>query len=216
MKDKIHITIGTPHRREFAVEYIVSLAATLQSGKFDIEFLPMAGTLLYHARNVIAETCETDYLLFIDTDVCWTPQDIERLVELDKDIAGGFYLSKDIARPAPPFPAEPSQTNFLPGGFMLIKRHVIEAFKEAKVRPFDWLPVAAVYPNAPEQGYTSTYFPEDASFCIQAGRLFGFELWCHPGVQLGHVGTMTRMDPEAAARWVKMCANSKSDQFIPY
>ena len=29
--------------------------------------------------------------------------------------------------------------------------------------------------------------PEDVSFCLRA-RQAGFEVWCHPGVRVGHVG----------------------------
>jgi hypothetical protein len=210
------ITIGTPHRRDFTPEYVMSLAATLRSRQFAFSFLPWEGTQIYQSRNIIFMSAIGD-LLFIDTDSAWTPEDIGKLVELDKDICGGYYLSGDNGKPVvfnvnqiegqiPDIPGEPFQVDFVGTGFMLIKRRVIETFKQARVFPFDLLPVAEACPEALDHGYPATYLPEDVSFCLKAKRLFSFEVWCAPDVKIGHIKTAALMDPQAKEKWRASCS----------
>lgn len=215
MANKPVITIGTPLRRgDITPEYILSLVATLKSDRFDFEFAFREGTLLYQNRNAIALSFVGDYLLFADTDMGWTPGDIEKLVEADKDIAGGLYLNKNNGEPAAfhiddhsgcsmtKIPDEPFRCGGLGTGFMLIKRRVFEVFKVNGQYPFDPVPTSE---DPFLSQFPATYLPEDMSFCVRVRQL-GFEVWCIPAAKIGHMGVQTFMDPEAAARWRQQMA----------
>jgi hypothetical protein len=56
-------------------------------------------SLITRARNyLVDEFLRTDYthLLFIDSDIHYSPQDIIALLALDKDVVGGPYPKKSI------------------------------------------------------------------------------------------------------------------------
>ena len=192
------ITIGSPHRRDFTPEYVQSLADTLTTDiGVNFVFKPTAGTSIHEQRNAVARTMVGDYLLCVDTDMMWQPEDIRALLELDKDIAGGLYL--DPTRPPyaclvfddygyiTDIPKEPFECNSIGAGFLFIKRRVIDAllvpeFVEKSGLPFDLVLVDKEH----LMDGLSVWVPEDLSFCMRA-RYAGFSVWCHPGVRIGHI-----------------------------
>lgn len=137
-RKKPYITIGTPHRRDFSPEYVQSMVHTLKSKKFNFEFIAWEGTQIHLSRSAIAQFSEGEYLLFIDTDMAWTSQDIERLVAADKDIVGGLYVSRQSGLPVllriddkgevipdsdiPDIPEEPFLCKFVGTGFFTYYR----------------------------------------------------------------------------------------------
>jgi hypothetical protein len=218
MADKLVITIGTPLRRgDITPEYVLSLVGTLKSGKFDFEVAFREGTDIYQNRNAIACSFRGDFLLFIDTDMVWIPEDIEKLVKANRDIAGGLYLNKGNGGPVAlhlndhdgsmVYPTdEPFKCAALGTGFMLIRRLVFMVFRAHGLYPFDPVlggEVTKDYPFLSQFPISSC--PEDVSFCVKARQL-GFEVWCIPTVKVGHVGVRTYMDPEAAAHWQQVMA----------
>jgi hypothetical protein len=201
---KISITIGTPHLRNFTPEYVSSLAKTLQDARYDYIYLPQEGNTVHQQRNLLARQTTSD-LLLIDTDICWTPADIQKLIELDKDIAIGFCLSQTIP-PQPvlacksegfqfcptleKIPSEPFKVVCCGTGFMLIKKKVLDRFFELQVWPFDPFPIDIVSNNISWNDLPTRFFNEGESFCFKALSL-GFEIWCHPQARIGHVGVFT-------------------------
>lgn len=196
------VAIGTPFIRSFFGDYVISLVSTLLASKasgYAIEFIPLGDCGYIHiARNKIAEKFlqspfKGDYLLFIDYDMVWGTDAIPALIEADKDIIGGLYCYRhqDLTPVVCKYnsdhnlvniteiPNEPFLCDTIGTGFLMIKRHVIEALMGDKESlPFDFLRMG----REP--------IGEDYSFCIKA-RWAGFEVWCHPGFLLGHIGKMT-------------------------
>ncbi len=141
--------------------------------------------------NIILKALKTDYthVFFVDTDVCFNSQVLERLLMRDKDIVGGIYNFKKL-------PIEPiirmadKDGNFIPGntedlpkdifkaaalgtGCMLIK---IDVFRKIK-RPWffheKW--------DDENEG-----MGEDIWFCTRAHEA-GYDVWADPSVSIGHV-----------------------------
>lgn len=213
--DKIHITIGTPHRRDFTPEYVLSLVETLKDDRFSISLAVREGSVLHQSRNMIAQSVVGDYLLFIDTDMCWVPDDVKRLVDADKDIVGGFCYSKSFppaadlvlniddsgSVPVSEIPGEPFQVVSCGTGFMLIKRAVLETFFEQGIFPFDPIPTGDLYKDSATIGYPSGVLYEDMSFCVKAKKL-GFEVWGVPSARIGHIGSVVFMETADLDKWV--------------
>lgn len=209
MQSRTLISIAVPFRRgDFQPEFIASLARTLieaESLGFKFEYLAQEGCLLWEQRNRLARAATGDYLLFADSDMIWQHQDVTALLALNKDIAGGlcclkfspFSLTvleekeKGILRNMAQVPAEPFMCAAIGTGFLLIRRRVLETmlapeFIDQHGYPFD--PWWNQWWRFAEPFATSTWAPEDINFCLKA-RQAGFEVWCHPQVRLGHVGS---------------------------
>ena len=98
---------------------------------------------VFHARNELtAAFLGTDctHLLFIDSDLVFTPEHIERITSHDVDLVGGCYPIKndgplqlavnDYHEPKPERPDGLHQVRYVATGFMLIARSVFERILE--------------------------------------------------------------------------------------
>lgn len=195
------ITIGTPHAGLIAPEYVLSLTQTLlDAGCGGFEFLLYEGCYVHSLRNLIMDNCKGDFLLFIDSDMSWTPQHIANLLKADKRIVGGLYYkrlfpfgpvvygydqTKGTFMPVKQVPERLFQCDGIGTGFLLLTREVIDAFKSPDVRA-DWgMPFDPIKVEAPGQS-GSYYMGEDLSFCAKAKAL-GYEIWCDPDTLVGHM-----------------------------
>jgi len=196
------ITIGTPHSGFIVPEYIMSLAQTLiDAGGKGFEILHYEGCYVHSLRNLLMQNATGDYLLFIDSDMKWTPANIVSLIKAEKPIIGGLYYKRrfpygpvvykydegkgtfDDLKTIPP---RLFQCDGIGTGFLLIRRDVIDRFK-SPVLCADW--GFAFDPFKVENPSTggSYFMGEDLSFCAKAKSL-GIEIWCDPETLLQHVG----------------------------
>lgn len=211
---KRHVFIATPtYDGKVHTEYCVSIAESimhLTANGVDVNFVPnLSSTLLVLARNLLVETfIETTatHLMFIDSDLGFDPASILNLLNVDKDIVCGVYPS----RKQPVFVYNPQKTDkgdfvrdekhkhllradFIPSGFMLIKREAIvkmlEAYKYLKYEPN-------------EQGIgdkgtllfnteviNGRFYSEDYVFCKRATDI-GLEIWIDPRINFNHDGSI--------------------------
>lgn len=134
-----------------------------------------------------------DKLLWIDSDITFTPEDVLKAYRSDKDITTGAYLLasgeatvyKEIFKSAYTFEEilaldEPVQVGAAGMGFMCVKSGIFEKLS----RPWFQSPIASTTMN---DGYVFTFpvMGEDVSFCKRATDL-GFELWLDPSIRLIH------------------------------
>lgn len=147
-------------------------------------------TYLHARRNSIfrvAKEQEADYLLFIDSDMLFTPRDFDLLMTSQMDIVSGLYFVR-AHPPSKTFPCAykkganeigythittyPKESLYevdtVGMGFCLISRNVLSKLDE----PFDI------------QGK----WGEDFIFCKRA-QAAGFRMWVHTGASLGHVSS---------------------------
>lgn len=194
------ITIGTPHNGDITPEFFMSML-TLQghmlcTSKYNIRIDLREGCYVHQSRNKIFRMCQDDYLMFIDSDMAFPADGLQKLIELDKDIVGGLYFNRKDALPLAfndngkgryraidEIPDKPFQCDAIATGFMLIKQKVIEGFykaindKKLKQLPFDFI-------RYEEDGFE---LGEDMAFCNRAKKL-GFEIWCDPTINIVHIG----------------------------
>jgi GT2 family glycosyltransferase len=138
-----------------------------------------------------------DYLMWIDSDIIFTPNDFFRLLNHRKDIVGGLYLMENGLQ----FPVvekwdeEYFQKNgtfqfmekdevankkgifevaYNGFGFLLIKKGVFEKI------PYPWFA-----PKMLKIGNCEDFPSEDVSFCLRA-RDAGFKIYTDPNVIVGH------------------------------
>ena len=160
-------------------------------------------SLVSRARNKIAKYfLDTDkkYLLFIDNDIIFTPNDIERLRSHEKDIIGGIYFKKKlpyspVANTCLGQEGDLHEMAEIGTGFMMIHRNVFETL--IKNRPelayrnegdevegtyYDFFQVG-VNPNG-------RYLSEDYFFC-ELARNEGFKVYLDTSVMVKHRGSAT-------------------------
>jgi hypothetical protein len=146
-----------------------------------------------------------DYQLWIDSDIVFNTDAFWALVQMDTDIAAGWYATEDgrttsvahwldeedfaknggvmnhemvdtIANRKKPFTVD--YTGF---GWVLIKHGVFE-------HPDMKYPWFAPQMQVFESGDVQDMCGEDVSFCLEAKKC-GFEIWCHPQIRVGHEKT---------------------------
>lgn len=139
-----------------------------------------------------------DYMMWLDSDVLFTPQQFERLLSHDKDIVSGLYKMEDNTHYAcvehwdeehykkyghfeflKPSDIEYRKNqlidvNYVGFGFILIKKGVFESLKY----PF-------FKPNTYKIGDITEFAMEDVSWCHDV-RAVGHKIWVDPSIIVGH------------------------------
>lgn len=181
--------IAIPCMDKIDTPFVQSL---LQMPKPDCEVAFAVSSLIYDARNILAEKAVNDgydAVLWLDSDMVFQPDLLERLsVHLkEHEFVTGVYSTRkpqyvpcvysDITpgKPATPvidLPKEPFEIMGCGFGAVLMSTSLIKDIGEQYGRPF-----------SPASG-----LGEDLSFCARATYL-GHKLICDPSVRLGHVGS---------------------------
>ena len=187
------ILLGMPCVREIPTKTVISLLQTVQKGVVD----PMIveGSLIYDARDAIAKYAVDngyDYVLYVDSDMVFSSDDLKRLVAHDADIVSGRYVTrrgenknviykKIITRRQFPYRAprlvtDDATTGYAPVsacgfGFCLVKTSVIKSMLKRYKSLFE-----------PFKGVG-----EDIAFCLRAQKC-GYEIFTDRDVVLGHIG----------------------------
>ena len=167
-------------------------------------------SLVSRSRNTItadflASDC-TD-LLWIDSDLVFSPEHIARIVSHDLDVVGGFYPKKqegelqwvcnclDGEQPPPDPKTKLQQVKYIGTGFMRVRRHVFERMIEeygpwigymsdgTKRKEWDFW---AVGPHQFPDG-NRRYLSEDWMFC-QRWLDIGGKVYADAGIVLKHIG----------------------------
>ena len=164
------INICTPHNGDIEAQYVGHLITLLQSTPHPCKVNLRCGCYVAKNRNAMLNNCQEDYLFFIDSDMCFPHDTLNKLLKLDKDIVGALYFHRN-----PPhiplaynkegkgfksiidFPDKPFQCDAVGTGLMLIKKKVIDHFKETQ--PFNHIPID----KEKELG-------DDLSFCKRAKK----------------------------------------------
>ena len=156
---------------------------------YEWDLLTREGSVLHYGRETLVKMAiekECSHVMFIDTDMYFEGDAVERLVKRDKDVIGVSYNRRK-------FPLETTLSIHdkdgtvineekdgmlkcagVATGFLLIKTDV---FKKLKHPWFFW--------ESDEEGELLT--GEDVWFCRKA-REAGYDIWADMTVKVGHVG----------------------------
>lgn len=184
------ICIGIPCNRAIRPKTVLSLLEMVAFSDYSYYFvIATEGYTISENRNYIATHAINNgctHLLFIDDDMVFPPDTLERLLNHQKEIVGVVYHSRKFP-PEPTvvlengsvlksenIPKEPMKCQHVGTGIMLIDLNV---FKKID-RP--WFTT-----ETHETGWTLV--GEDAFFCTQA-RNKGIEVWCDPTLDIKHIG----------------------------
>lgn len=184
-------------------------AGLMQSAGLHGGWLPMAGQSdIYVARNVLANEFvrrkNFDTLVWIDSDIGFTRQDLQTIIDCEEPLVSGLYTDK--CQPPMPFcrgndgmqipldqiPKQGMiQARFLPGGFLKVERSVYEAIIDQNLaQPYG---AGNFYHFYNGRIALDNLLSEDFSFSDLA-REAGIQGWIHCGVRLSHDGRT--LDPQ--------------------
>lgn len=196
--------------------YVRSLLATTQmlnekqiTWAFSTEYSSMVSdaremTLNGDSRNEIKNTkpfkgnVTYDKILWIDSDIAWSPEDVLKLYESEKDIVSGAYLLasgevtayKKLLGPGYTFEEvlkmkdleKVDGTGF---GFLCVKQGVFESLS----RPWFQSSWITMEDEETKEEFSFPIMGEDLSWCKRA-REAGFEIWLDPTVKVIHHKTV--------------------------
>jgi hypothetical protein len=186
---------------DIKAETVGSLMAFSKQTNLQYSLSIQKDTYIHHARNKAvweAVNQGATHLMFIDADIAFPPDGIEKLLSRNKDIVGGLYFGRvapfpvykikhktenALANPLVPPKEELFEVEGIGTGFLLIN---MDVFKKIDP-PFFYFCTPGEY------GMVSAPFPnnelgEDVSFGLKA-RAAGFKVWCDQTIQLGHMGS---------------------------
>lgn len=186
------ILIAIPCMDMVSARFAQSLATLKKVGKCTVSFL--MGSLVYDSRNKLAGYAlemEADYILWLDSDMVFQPDTLERMMDtLNKhpqiDILSGLYFRRT--------------TPFTPVLFNKLERDgETLVFEDVKKIPDDLFEVAGcgfgcvlMKTDCLFDIGINWFTPfvdagEDCAFCMRA-REKGYKIYCDPNISLGHMG----------------------------
>jgi GT2 family glycosyltransferase len=209
--------------RSYSGDFLCSfteLVMTLTRAGAEVQISQQYSSMVNAARCLVAgadvmrgewqkpfNSLEYDYMMWIDSDIRFSPQQFFELYEMDKDVASGWY-----AQPGAPngnyfTPVVEKMDNsyFLTNGYFQFLR--VKDF-ELKQNPFKadyigfgWVLIKqGVFEKLPYPWFAprklsvgdniADMCSEDVAWCLDA-RAAGFDLWVNPKVRVGHEKTLT-------------------------
>ena len=191
------IFIAVPSLDTVPALFCQSLALLQRAGDTMIGF--EVGSLVYNARNNLARQAikaEADYVLWLDSDMVFSPDLLQRMMKVSKENDIDFLTGLCFRRKPPYTPclfdklerlengAGASYTALMSvpdgrfkvggcgfAGVLMTTDVILSVSAKFGGRMFDPLPG----------------FGEDVAFCWRA-RQCGYDIWCDSEIELGHVG----------------------------
>lgn len=190
------ILIAVPSMDSVPARFAHSLAMIRKVGQCAVTF--EIGSLIYNARNNIAQRAvelEADFILWLDSDMIFAPDLLERLMEdiekYDADMVSGLYF-----RRLPPYTPVLFDRLDIEGDltYWTEFQNIPEDVFEIGGCGFGCVLMKADIIFDVQGKFNNCFSPignsgEDLSFCWRA-RQCGYKILCDPTIQCGHVGTI--------------------------
>lgn len=195
------LLIAIPSYESMRVEFVQSLLGLMQRLDMDgiqYEVNIQTGTLVYCVRDGLARYAVNhrfDQVLWIDSDMVFSPGIYDDLATGGHDITCGLFISRHspfmsclFSSLIPPerinsYPTDPFEVDGCGFGCVLMKARVLEDVMNSN-GGMCFLPEAKL--------------GEDLAFCRRAVGC-GYRIFCEPTARVGHVGNIT-IWPEDAER----------------
>lgn len=191
------ILIAVPCMDMVSARFAQSLATLKKVGECTVSFL--IGSLVYDSRNRLtayAVAMEADYILWLDSDMVFAPDVLERMMKVldendDIDIISGLYC-----RRATPFtPVAFDKLEIGEDGNLVFEdmKEIPDGLKEVAGVGFGCvlMKTDCIFDMANE--HKGAWFTpmanagEDCAFCIRA-REYGYKIYLDPSIEFGHMG----------------------------
>ena len=213
------LMIATPaFSGNVTIPYLLSFNQTVMLlATQNIQVQPLvvsSGSLLVAERNRIIQAfwnSDCTHLLCIDSDLGWSTQAVPAMLKTGKEFVAGVYPARSSNKKTNEFIFRPLKNKhgaivqdkthkhllkmeYIPAGFMLIARSVIQKMRDK--HPYLYYEPKDAR-NNPEPGYCffntevwrGEFWGEDFVFCRKA-REAGVEIWVDPLIQFDHAGTV--------------------------
>ena len=192
---------------------LFNLGKELRTAGIDHGLITIANeSLVTKARSRIANffmnNTEYEYILFIDSDIGFTPEDVFKLFQSNKEITCGAYPMKGIPLRYNYNLSKPEvkdgdliKIENIGFGFALIHRKVFESIISKYGEELKYYPPTnnSSYPPTEKEYHNSyhyflelkkdmNYLPEDFSF-FERARSVGYDAWLNTNIRLAHVGS---------------------------
>ena len=169
------------------VKSLTDLTAELNRKKIDHKVEIQSGTLVYFAREKLANKAINDgytHVLWLDSDMVFSNQIVDDLMFCGKEMVCGAFVSR-----------RPTYGSCV---YTSIRKGEIERVKDFGTKPFrvDGCGFACVLMTTEllqavklkfgEAFQPTDYYGEDLAFCWRAGQI-GREIWCEPTARCGHI-----------------------------
>lgn len=143
------------------------------------------------ARDILAHAflrSDCTHMLQIDSDLGWSPDSPRRMLAKNAPVIGGAYpIRADVS--AYPVKHDDGAVTGLPGGFLMVRRDVVERLSVGPTYKCATLPFGAldVHHLFTREFVSGGYVGEDYAFCNRV-RNSGYELSLEPDIDFVHVG----------------------------
>lgn len=191
------ILIAVPCMDMVSARFAQCLATLRKNGQCAVSFL--IGSLIYDSRNKLAAMAvemEADYILWLDSDMVFPPDTLDRMLKTmddhpEVDVLSGLYF-----RRGHPFtPVLFDKLEIGDDGLVFEdKLDVPEELTEVAGCGFGCVLMRTdlLLDIAAKEGGGVWFTPisnagEDCAFCIRARRE-GYRIFCDPSISLGHMG----------------------------
>jgi len=150
---------------------------------FDINFIMEMSCDIIGARCRLvhkARELKATHLLFVDYDMFFAPDTIQKLLDNDKDIVGAAYNFRSLPKKSTAFPLDEENAQGLykchaiGTGLMLIKMEVFDKVSEP------WFQFGRDASGNMVRG-------EDVHFCLEAQKV-GYDVWADDTLTVNHLG----------------------------
>lgn len=189
----MRILLGMPCVREIPTKTVISLLQTVQKGV--VEPMIVEGSLIYDSRDAIAKYAvdnDYDYVLYADSDMVFSANDLERLVSHDTDICSGLYVTRRGENKNVCYSKIITRRRFPYRQPELIHDTKTSGYGAVAAVGFGFCLIKCSVLKSMFKRYKSLFEPkwgvgEDIAFCIRA-RKCGYEIFTDRDVNLGHIG----------------------------
>ena len=189
------ILLGMPCMRTIPHKTVISLLQTVKKGA--VEPMLVEGSLVYDSRDTIAQYAVDngyDYILYADSDMIFSPEDLNRLLYHDADIVSGLYISRDGQNKNVAYSEIITRRRFPYRTPKLIIDSGVSGYAEIAACGFGFCLIRCEVIKNMLKRYKSLFEPfkgvgEDVAFCIRAKKC-GYKIFIDRDVKLGHVGEM--------------------------
>lgn len=187
------ILLGMPCVKDIPTKTVISLLQTVKKGVVD----PMlvSGSLVYDSRDAIARYAvdhDYDYVLYADSDMIFSADDLKRLVAHNVGICTGLYVTRRGENKNVAYSKIITRRRFPYRQPKLIHDGETQGFGQIAACGFGFCLIKCSVLKTMFKYYKSLFEPkwgvgEDIAFCIRAKRC-GYYTFIDREVKLGHIG----------------------------
>ncbi len=205
---------GHGETKDFTVSCLISAIKQLPY-QIDIQYISgdaLIGRSRSRACSTFLKNNESPYLIFIDTDITFTPTELGNLIkglQQGYDVIAGAYgvatgdrLAIRGYKDSIKFDGSICEVEYLSTGFMGISRKALESIRDSLALPLlhkgEW---CECYPFMESGRYMPElyYISEDWDFCNKA-RQAGYKVYLHTGCLVDHMKTVPVFCEEVLAK----------------